>query len=281
MLQTSVVEALSKEDVSFELENVLELNGVEPVISKVGEWVGQMVGNEVEYLIAFIFLASDSTMNFGKPHSVCPSWHTDLTNRWVDGDCFNAWIPLYINAQGSGVSIISEMDNPLLYSELDPTYKFSIYTREKQSAMFDLLAPNCGPQIDMMVVTMHNGVIKLLNSDTLNIRRFDNAFVGDVGLFNQGHIHGGFHQKGIRIQLSLKFRVKTATLNKKPSNELFKVFENVQSQGFALPLPKNNCEEFEAFNAFRKNLLKRDKLTKHANLKIDLIKALLSSNTNR
>lgn len=274
---TTLRTSASAAALSVKSDNRIELQGVEAILAKVAAYIQQTTGQEVEHLFSYVFLASESTMNYGKPPRTMPSWHVDGTSQWVDGDCFNAWIPLYNDSSETGMAYIPESENQALYAGLgDQTSPLQVFTREKDAALFGLLPPGTPEAVDMILIRPDSGLIMPIASAQLNIERFDNPTAGDLGLFRQSEVHGGFHQGGIRIQLSLKFRAKDARLNRKATNLDYNLFENLSRNILGQPEPADASQEFAQFDGFLKLYAPGGALSKHETLKVDTIRALLN-----
>jgi hypothetical protein len=256
--------------------NIIEPVGIDNILAKIAEHITGLTGQSVEYFRSFLFLASESTMVYDRAPQEIPGWHKDATCALVDGDCFNAWLPLYNEAENSGVAVISAAKNPQIYDKLeDLSYPLSIYTKQNDPAFFNMLEGKIGPDIDMVLITPHNGVVVPINTNQLNITRYENPTAGDLAIFKQTEIHGGFHQSGVRIQLSLKFRAKDAGLNRTDSNPEYRLFTNISRKFMGKSVPKTINEEFAEYQVIRQIAFPDKGVSQHATMKLELMKALL------
>jgi hypothetical protein len=275
-LRESTLRALTLDDANEDVQNAVELSGIDTIIHRIAAHVNESTGTAVDFLNSSIALVCDATANFGRQPGMTPNWHTDQSNRWVNGDCFNVCMPLYNDAIQSGLSIISGDDNKELYQQLgDQSYPISIYSRQKNPTFFKMLPPNTPEYIDLLILNGYEGTIAPMSSSTINISTFEQLCPGDIGVYKHSDIHGSFLKSGMRIELTLKFKALDASLNRAHSNELFPTFNNMYTGLFGHPKPKNDSEELIAFDSFRKQFLYPEKRAKHEFLKVELIRAML------
>ena len=262
--------------------NIITLKNIEPIINKIKKHFLDEFSIEVEPLRNYLFLASNSTMSYGRAPSRNPQWHTDGTCRLVDGECFNVWVPLYNDSSESGIEVIRKEQNKNLYTDIDPKEHLTIYNNFEHPRIFSALPDT----VDLLCIQESSGLILPVSSSNLYIERYENTQPGDIVIFRQSDIHGGFHRGGIRIQLSLKFYCKTAKLNKKSSNQQYKIFESFKNlteknnitnvyehSSKSDHLPKSEFEDYLIFlDQFYHT---KKKLSKHGMLELDLVRSLL------
>lgn len=251
----------------LELKNTIHLQNIGVLIDKLIDHFRTELNVRVKHLQSFIFLASSTTMS-SITNAPDQGWHIDGTNQLVDGDCYNVWIPLYNDSTKSGIEIITEKENKKLYQELgDVTYPIMVFTLEGFPSIFELLNASIAKDSDLILIKPNSGKILSVKKGELYIRRHVNPQSGDIEIFKQSELHRGFHDNGIRIQLSLKFRDENAALNSKPSNPLYKIFETYsQGQG-----------GYNEFRNFLKFFTPKGQITKHGMLEKDLIMTLLKN----
>jgi hypothetical protein len=279
LLRQSALAAVNYTDANEALFNRVQLNDINPLLEQIGEHVGRLAATEVDFLSASIELVCDATLNHGKPQGDTPHWHTDSSNRWVSGECFNVCVPLYNDSVASGLSVIAADDNPGLYQQLgDRSYPIVVYSREKTPSFFALLPPKTPKQIDLLVLNGFEGRIIPCSSDSLQISTSTALQPGDIGVFRHDDIYGSFLQSGIRIELSLKFKSSEAKLNTKGSNELFATYNSLYSDLMGEAQPQS--QQLEGFLAFEQQFLAKTKRPKPEVLKVELITELLIKNLN-
>jgi hypothetical protein len=164
----------------------------------------RLLGRKLHYYGAFLFFVAATTMETATGGAEA-GWHIDGTCQSVEGDCFNAWIPLYCRSSSSGIEVISKVGNRRLYDEIGPnprSVKFLV--RARAEAVFDQL----GVATDFAVVEEDSKRLIPVSSSDLVVSAFNNVAPGDLALFRQDEIHRGTHKDGIRIQLSVKFRCR-------------------------------------------------------------------------
>jgi hypothetical protein len=251
----------------MELKNTIALKNIDGLIRKLSYHFAAEYDTEVKLIQSFIFLASSSTMS-SRMTSPDQGWHTDGTCQVIDGDCFNVWIPIYNDSTCSGIEVIPEQENKQLYETLgDPTYPLMVYLRDAAPWVFDVMKRDIPADADMLLVKTHNGTILPVAKNKMNVLRFDDARPGDIAIFKQSEVHRGFHENGIRIQLSLKFQTADARLNPKPSNNLYKLFETfTKGQG-----------GYDQFMSFSKLFSPKYPMSKHGMLEKDLLVTLLKN----
>ncbi len=273
--------------VSSMIGNIIVLKNIDNILIKIKKYFAECCELEVEYLRSFLFLASDSTMSFGGAQRLNPQWHTDATCRLIDGDCYNVWIPIHNDSECSGLEVISREKNEKLYENIDPNEHTTIYNKFDHSRMFDALPSLVPADTDLILIQEASGLIQPESIAKLNVARYDNSLPGDILIFKQSDIHGGFHDGGIRIQLSLKFLCKNAKLNRQSSNEQYKVFETLR-------MLRSNNEAFDIVNKSPENANEKireikeyltfldtyysvnKKLSKHGMLEKGVVRSLLN-----
>jgi hypothetical protein len=251
----------------MELKNTINLKNMDALIQKLMYHFAAEYDVEVKLIQSFIFLASSSTMA-SRMTSPDQGWHTDGTCQVIDGDCFNVWIPIYNDSTCSGIEVMTEEGNKQLYQTLgDPTYPLMIYLRDAAPWVFDIMKKDIPAEADMLLVKSYNGTILPVTKNKMHVVRCDNARPGDIAIFKQSELHRGFHENGIRIQLSLKFQTVDARLNPKPSNNLYKLFEKFTGgQG-----------GYDQFMSFSKLFSPKYPMSKHGMLEKDLLVTLLKN----
>jgi hypothetical protein len=251
----------------MELKNTINLKNMDALIQKLMYHFAAEYDVEVKLIQSFIFLASSSTMA-SRMTSPDQGWHTDGTCQVIDGDCFNVWVPIYNDSTCSGIEVMPEEGNKQLYQTLgDPTYPLMIYLRDAAPWVFDIMKKDIPSEADMLLVKSYNGTILPVTKSKMNVVRCDNAQPGDIAIFKQSELHRGFHENGIRIQLSLKFQTADARLNPKPSNNLYKLFEKFTGgQG-----------GYDQFMSFSKLFSPKYPMSKHGMLEKDLLITLLKN----
>lgn len=243
--------------------NVIDLDNIESIKSKIIAAIKQEFGVETEFLMSYIFLACETTM---EAITARGGWHTDGTSCIVDGDCFNAWIPVYIDSTDTGLEIITQNQNRDFYQQIgDRTNPLQMLTKEVAPDIFKLIgAPDDSNQV---AINHFNGALVPFNINDLQVSRIDHPQAGDLGLFKQADIHRGFHTNGVRIQLSLKFISKQATLNKKGSNWQYAMFERITGGG--------DIHQFQDTQKILEKRTHKKPVSKHGRLEALLIKFLL------
>lgn len=182
--------------------NALDL-GQSPVVAQLGAQLETIVARPLGFFAAFLFLVADTTLetvssNPGR------GWHVDSACSQVDGDCYNLWLPLYSSAAGTGVEVVAAADNAELYQCLgDPRLPLDILVRAGAPDLFAQLGADA--RTDLILIRRGSPQALFLSWDDLVLRRMENPRVGDAAVFRQADIHRGFHDAGIRIQLSLKY----------------------------------------------------------------------------
>lgn len=250
-----------------DLKNTINLKSDEGLIQKITEHFECEYGVQVKYIQSFIFLASSTTMS-SKATSPDQGWHTDGTCQVIDGDCYNVWIPIYNDSTCTGIEVIPEKENRELYRILDDaTYPIMVYLRDTAPVVFDIMKGQISDDDDMIFAKAYNGVIVPASRKKIYIERCENPEPGDICIFKQSEIHRGFHKNGIRIQLSLKFQTINARLNPKPSNNLYKLFQNF-SKGHG---------DYEQYMEFLKLFTPTSPISKHGMLEKDLLMTLLKN----
>ncbi|TCI85710.1 hypothetical protein [Tenacibaculum sp. M341] len=244
---------------------MIELKNIEPIHEKLQRLFKEELGKEVEFLNSFIFFASSTTMK-SRMNSNNMGWHTDGSCSFVDGDCYNVWIPIYNDSKSTGLEVVSESENPELYAQFgDPTEVPIIYSKENSEEVFGFFKNSIPEDTDLIVVKVASGLVLPISKKRLKIDRYENPSPGDIVVFKQSELHRGFHDGGIRIQLSLKFRLKNAEINKKTTNQFYKLFETVS------PEEKN----FNNYQRFLEFIFPQGQLSKHGNLENEAINSLL------
>jgi len=250
-----------------DLKNTINLACAGELIQKISDHFESEYGVRVKFIQSFIFLASSTTMS-SKATSADQGWHTDGTCQIIDGDCYNAWIPVYNDSTCTGIEVIPESENKDLYAALgDATDPPVVYVRDTAPWVFDIMKGRIASNADMIFVKSYNGTILPVCKKDLHIVRCEDPQPGDISIFKQSEIHRGFHKNGIRIQLSLKFQAIDARLNSNPSNNLYKLFE-----AFA----KGNGG-YDEYMEFTKLFTPKTPLSKHGILERDAILSLLKN----
>jgi hypothetical protein len=187
--------------------NAIDLRGSR-VVDGLRLQLEAVVGQPLAYYGAFFLLVSETTIETATGNAG-DGWHVDSTCARIDGTCFNAWIPLYSRATSTGVEVIARDGNEELYERLgDPRRPLDIFARKRSADVFARLGVDDG--IDLVVVRQGTNNALLLCQDDLVVHRYENPRPGDVALFRQTDIHRGFHDDGLRVQLSIKFVVAGA-----------------------------------------------------------------------
>lgn len=239
--------------------NRIDLPDIDALKAKITDYIFTTQGVEVEFLGAFMFLACSTTMERMKLHG---GWHTDSTCTVIDGDCFNAWIPLYVDSLDTGLEVIGEAENPDFYEQLgDPTQPLEIVSRNGSPHIFKML--DIPQSKDMVAINTLSGTVVPFHVEELNVSHFAAPKAGDLCLFRQSEVHRGFHQDGVRIQLSLKFFDKAAQLNKKQSNSHYKLLHN-----------NLGLDSIPSFINVLNQITPVKPLSKHGKLEGEMLKAL-------
>jgi hypothetical protein len=159
------------------------------------------IGRRLRYFGAFLLLVSETTIETAIGNAG-EGWHTDGSCSAVRGDCFNAWIPLYNSSRHTGLEVIAADDNPWIYERLgDEGRPLEIYVRSSAADMFERI----GADADLLLLRRDERRSLLLDWRDVRVTTCAGPAPGDLAIFRQTEIHRGFHQGGIRIQLSLKF----------------------------------------------------------------------------
>ncbi|MEE4000860.1 hypothetical protein V1T75_10960 [Tenacibaculum sp. FZY0031] len=262
LIKKSVLENIE----SSQSKNMIELKNIDSIYEKLQLFFKEELGKEVEFLNSFIFFASSTTMD-SRMKSSNMGWHTDGTCSLVDGDCYNVWIPIYNDSESTGLEIVSEGKNPELYTQFgDPTEIPVIYSRENSEEIYHFFGNSIPEDTDLIIVKVASGLVLPLAKKNLNIDKYENPTPGDIVVFKQSELHRGFHDGGIRIQLSLKFRLKNAEINQKSTNQFYKLFETVT-------LGEKSFNDYQRFLEF---IHPKEKLSKHGSLENEAISSLLS-----
>ncbi len=242
--------------------NIISLSGIDEIKQKIQAQIEAHYGVSTEFLMAYLFLACETTM---EKFEQSLGWHTDGSCNFVDGDCFNAWLPIYNDSNDTGMEIISDKENPELYRHVgDQTHSLQIFNRQHDAATFAMVrAPQ---EADMLVINHFSGDVFPFDKSKLNISKIEKPQLGDLAIFKQTDIHRGFHNGGVRIQLSLKFISSEAKLNTKASNSYYKLFEKMTGGG-----------SIHQFLAARSALVPPRRLSKHGKLEGILVKTLLNN----
>uniref|UniRef100_A0A486XLQ1 Phytanoyl-CoA dioxygenase n=1 Tax=Rheinheimera sp. BAL341 TaxID=1708203 RepID=A0A486XLQ1_9GAMM len=257
------------------VKNQIVLDKLGSIVPKLTSHISDVVGEEVEFLnLNFIFLACNTTM---APllNSESLGWHTDNTCSVIDGNCYNAWVPLFNDSTETGIEVIADGHNKELFSRLgDPTFPLKVYCKKTSPSVFKLFPQLAGTDYDMVFVKPYTGTIVPFRARDLEISKSERPEAGDVAIFKQTDVHRGFHSNGIRIQLSMKFASKNARLNTAPSNSYYQLFKSFQ---LALGQSNsNNLSNIANFYRFLELVTPREILSKHGRLEQDLIQSLLS-----
>ncbi len=257
------------------VKNKITLDKLGSIVPKLTSYISQAMDDEVEFLdLNFIFLASHTTM---APliNSESLGWHTDNTCSVIDGNCYNAWIPLFNDSPETGIEVIGDGQNKELFDRLgNPTFPLKVYCKKTAPGVFKLFPQVAGTDYDMIFVKPAHGTIVPFRERDLDISRSERPEAGDVAIFKQSDIHRGFHARGIRIQLSMKFASKKAQLNTAPSNSYYQLFKNFQPT-----LGQNsarNISDIATFYRLLEMVTPKEPLSKHGRLEQDLIQSLLS-----
>ncbi|MGA4607261.1 hypothetical protein [Pseudoalteromonas maricaloris] len=240
------------------VSNMIELDGASPVIEKIIDKISTVFGLETRYLTSYVFLACDTTMERFKVNG---GWHTDATCSTIDGTCFNAWLPIYVNSENTGLEIIEKTNNPKFYAKLgDSTEPLAILSKLGAPHLFNASKEDH----NYVAVNKYSGTLTTFSERDLQISRVDSPKPGDLCLFEQTDIHRGYHTDGMRIQLSLKFFCNKAKLNSKPTNPEYKLFKNLTGK-----------EDIHSFLAIKKLISTDRKLSKHGTLEAAIVDLLL------
>lgn len=172
-------------------------------IDEIKRSLESVVGHSLRYFGAFLLLVSETTIETATSNA-SEGWHVDSSCAHIEGCCYNAWIPLYNSSTNTGVQVITQDDNPELYDLLgDATLPLDILVRTSARSVFEQLKAN--GDADLILLRREASRALALNWSDITFRIHGNPCVGDVALFKQTEIHRGFHQGGIRLQLSIKF----------------------------------------------------------------------------
>ena len=197
--------------------NYLSLDDAPETIEKVSEKIKRLVPEDVLYLKSHIFISSITTP---------PSWHIDLTTSDIVGNCYNVWIPLFVEDKECGMEIILKEKNLDLYTQLgDPKEQFELLYREKVPMIFDFL--DIRPEFDIVFLKRKIGLILPYKKKNLISNKFSDAEINDLSIFMHDDIHKGISTSGMRIQLQMKYVSTDATLNREASNDLYLIFQTV------------------------------------------------------
>lgn len=176
------------------------------VVDKIRRLMEECVGKELLFFKAFLFLLSKTTYS-GIADTDSEGWHNDASCDDVDGECINAWIPLYCSDPLSGLRIATREDNGWLYSKLPvPRARVDVLTRRRRQELFKTGGD------DAIVLDVKNGAGFAFSRQDLKVREVLGGSVGNLVLFDQNELHQGFHGDGIRIQLTLKFRTAVSSV---------------------------------------------------------------------
>ena len=240
--------------------NLIDLTAIEDIKAKVAKAITAQYAVEVRFLQSFVFLACSTTMeNF----HLTDGWHTDGTSRVVDGDCFNAWLPIYVDSTNTGIEVIDQEDNPAFYQQLgDLTQPLEIAMRKTQPQIFNII--NAPAELDKMVVNRFSGNVVPYNDSQVQVSTCKAPNPGDLCLFRQNDIHRGFHTDGVRIQLSLKFVSTQAKLNQRHTNLDYPVLRNF--------IGGNDIHQFLVA---QQQMSSTKHLSKHGRLEGEFIQSLL------
>jgi len=208
------------------------------VIDEIRQSLEPIVQRPLRYFGAFLLLVSHTTIETATKN-VSEGWHVDSSCAHVSGDCYNTWIPLYNSSTNTGIQVIAQADNSEIYRHMgDATLPLEILVRTSAQEVFERLDAT---DADLVLLRRDGSRSLVLNWSDVAICSRNNPCVGDVALFKQTEIHRGFHQNGIRIQLSVKFMDADA--------------KEIHAQAPQTPMPKP--------------------LTKHGRLEAQLVRELL------
>jgi hypothetical protein len=249
------------------LKNAIHLKGVDHILKKIERCFEEKLLREVEHVQSLIFLSSTTTMA-PRMLSASQGWHIDGFSTYIEGECFNVWLPIYNDSTDTGLEIISEEHNKELFAKIgDQTEEPLVYTKETAPRMFKILTGKIPPDSDLLIVKVASGLTLPIKKGNAQILRYENPSAGDVVIFKQTDIHRGFLSNGIRIQLSLKFRVKDSRLNTRHTNTFYKLFESIYGS-------KKSIGEYRDFMEM---FIPKPEVTKHGSLERETILSLLKS----
>jgi len=240
--------------------NSIHLEDADEIIKKVKNSIEEYNGCEVEYLTSYFFLACSTTMDRFESNG---GWHTDATCRAIEGDCYNAWIPIYVDSTNTGLEIIETLSNEGFYENLgDLTEPLTVYSRKSSEILFDAVRVN--KNLYFMAVNKFSGKVLPFSDESVNSTKILDPSAGDIVVFKQSELHRGIHDNGVRLQLSLKFFDKKCSLNKKATNQDYMLFKNFIQSDSILEFLK------------AKSLISGSRLlSKHGRLEKELVHALL------
>jgi len=177
----------------------LELNGAVKELKLIAEGVIQ---ENLRYLSAFLFLVTDTTFETSvSGHG--NGWHIDGTTKYVSGDCYNIWIPIYTSSNETGLEVITHADNLEIYEQLgNPLLTANVITKVKSKQLFNKLTRR--EDSDLLIIGNDTNILEISSKD-LSIHSILSPSVGDLAIFKQNELHRGRHSNGVRIQLSIKF----------------------------------------------------------------------------
>ncbi|QDE40697.1 hypothetical protein FIV34_16525 [Luteibacter pinisoli] len=173
-------------------------------IDELRDIAARAVGRPLYYWKAFLFVATETTMETVSSDA-SDGWHIDgsTTDAGHGVDCFNTWIPLYVSGASTGLAVIPREKNVELYACLgDARLPLGIYTRERAPEVLQQLQADSADFVFIRHATGDS--VAALRGD-LYVETIDAPVVGDAAIFYQNDIHRGFHEDGVRIQLSIKF----------------------------------------------------------------------------
>lgn len=263
-LRKSILENLK----TLDTDNNINLKNADDLINKIKDYFSSNLNIAANFIRAGVILASESTMR-PRMGTVSEGWHVDGACRFVDGDCYNVWIPIYNDSSNSGIEIITHADNSELYTELgDQTYDIEVTTQKGAPWIFDLIKAKIKSDSEMIFFKPENAKLVITAKNKIYITRLDSPVTGDIAIFKQSEIHRGFHYHGIRIVVNLKFMDSNAKLNSKPSNTFYRLFE-IYSKG--------QNYDYELFSVFINNFIPKQDLSKHGLLERELINTVLKN----
>lgn len=223
-------DALSRKDLSVLIGEVIHayeprtnlLDLSQSTIVKQLRCAGEhLLARNLRYFRAYIFLVSATTIETAQ-NNLSGGWHIDGTSNFVNGDCFNFWLPIYNSSVKSGLEVISAMRNESLYRELDGYLNAaSVLVRPNANKILEHIGVDCTS--DFAFLFDDNRKLLEFPRSELLVDCVENASLGSCVVFKQNEFHRGNHSDGIRIQLSLKFVDSAAQIKRQDPEEITKI----------------------------------------------------------